>query len=152
MKNYECFLKRYFNYIADGRPVAVAELKSSDLCSQIHGAIYFYPTANNQGLMIVSAFFGLPENRWYDLFISDPCFSSRRTYSKDQPRTSRRGTYDSQTLIGIYGNDGCAFSAYYSEAIDRSSLVGRSLFLRERPSAVKGNNERLACGLIMTAN
>jgi hypothetical protein len=149
MKNYELFFIKHLNYITDRKPIAVAELKSSDLCSQIHGGIYFYQAASNQGLLIVSAFFGLPENMWYDLFIYDPCYSSGRTYTRDRPQISRNGIYDPKTLIGIYGNDGCAFSACYSEAFDKAYLVGRSLFLRKRPSVSKENNEPLACGLIM---
>ncbi len=149
MRSYDSFFKKYTKHISDNRPIAVAELKSSVLCSQIHGATYFYATQDSRGILIASVFFGLPENKWYDLCIYSPCSRGKRISYKEQPRLGCKSCCDPQALVGIYGNDGCAFSAYYSEAVDKSSLIGLSLLLMERSSSsTKDNFELLACGLI----
>ena len=150
MRKYDILIQKHLCRIVDGKAIAAAELKSYALCSQIHGEIYFYSYPDNRGILIASAFFGLPENKWYDVCICDPCSREKRIYSKEHMRTSTKHSPYTEALVSVYGNDGCALLVCYSEAIAKTSLIGCSLMLREKASSPSGKEiyERLACGLI----
>ena len=152
MKNYHSYIFETVSSLSKSLIYAEAELRGSVICPGINGATVFYRHVRENGIFVVSAVFGLPDDhgtRCYEMHVRGGPFPHPLQRNESLNALASGFHKDMLTLPDICGNGGFAFSVFYTEEIARSDLLGRSIAIFPKGSSSQKPDEALASGLIL---
>ena len=145
-------------------PYAHAKITGDANNPSLHGMAYFYPVPFG-GLLIETEVYGLPyENippysQFYGMHIHEtgdcslPFDKTGNHYNPNEfPHPRHAGD-----LLPLLGNEGYAYSVFYTDRIEVENIIGRSLIIHSAPddftTQPSGNSGvKIGCGVIMENN
>lgn len=143
-------------------PGAYAKIAGNRDNSSLHGIAYFYPVPFG-GILIETEVYGLPyENippysQFYGMHIHEtgncslPFDKTGNHYNPDGlPHPGHAGD-----LLPLLGNQGYAYSVFYTDQFMLQEIIGRSLIIHSAPddftTQPSGNSgDKIACGVILS--
>lgn len=150
MKKYHSYVSESLGLLTKNQLFAVAELRASALCPGINGATLFYSHPKEKGVFVAYLIFGLPDGAKtarYDIHIRGTCaypYPRNGAYLRACEERILR-------LPEVCGNGGFAISLFYTEELDKCSLLGKTVSIFQRGNAHAMQKDALACGLILPA-
>lgn len=158
----------FTNTIINKKPFAKAELSGGPLAPSITGTVSFYPAHN--GTLVVAEVYNLPKTVaptnstpsvnpfGFHLHEGDTC----EIGDPQDPFKAAKGHYNPTNMPHplhagdmpvLFGNDGYAFLAFFTDRFTPSQVIGRTVIIHENPddyrSQPAGNaGKRLACGVV----
>lgn len=165
--------KNYFsNMILARKPYAKADISGGSLAPDITGTVDFYAAHN--GTLVVAELYNLPKavtptsgsapvNPFgFHIHEGNTCEQGDRA----DPFQAAKGHYNPTNMPHplhagdmpvLFGNNGYAFMAFYTDRFTPGQVVGRTVIIHQNPddyrSQPAGNaGKRLACGVIKKVN
>ena len=145
------------------KPFASAEISGGEEYSDIHGYAWFFPSED--GMIVAAEVSGLPKG-------TAPCGSPVFGYhihsggkcsgDSTDPFSDTNGHLDTDScphpdhsgdMPPLFGNDGYAFSAFFTDRLEPWQIIGKTVVIHLSPDDYKtqpsGNSgKRIACGVI----
>ena len=159
----------YFaNTIIDKKPSARAEISGGPLAPSITGTVNFYPVYN--GTLVVAEVYNLPKTVapsngmppvnpfGFHIHEGNTC----ETGNPSEPFQAAGGHYNPTNaphplhagdMPVLFGNDGYAFLAFYTDRFKPAKVIGRTVIIHQNPDDYRSQpagdaGKRLACGVI----
>ena len=161
-------LQQYFHYLSQSTPDAYATMYGSASYPNIYGNVYFY--SMQKGSLVCVTVNGLPyqsdicSSRFFGFHIHEgmSCKNTAESISKKEFFPFVSGHLNPNNCIhpqhvgdlpSLLGNNGYAFSVFYSNQFTPEMVVGHTIILHHMPddfhSQPSGNSgEKIACGEI----
>lgn len=147
------------------RPQAVATIIGSRDFPDISGSVYFYQ--RKSGVIVVAEVFGLPRGNdectnpvfGFHIHSGNSCTGNEDDYFADSkghynPKDCPH-PYHAGDMPPLFGNNGYAFSAFFTDRFNVKEIVGRTVIIHSKaddfitqPSGNPGT--KIACGVIKT--
>ena len=141
-------------------PEAYAKIAGNADNPSLHGIAYFYPVPFG-GVMIETEVYGLPYDnvppygQFYAMHIHEtgdcslPFSNTGNHYNpKGLPHPAHAGD-----LLPLLGNEGYAYSIFYTDRFNLKDIIGRSMIIHSAPDDFTtqpsgGSGDKIACGVI----
>lgn len=145
-------------------PNAQADVRGSQNYPEIKGTVFFYQLSN--GVLLIAQIRGLPQGTaacspdifGFHIHEGDSC-----TGNSEDPFADARAHYNpggcphpahAGDLPPLFGNRGCAFSAFITDRFTVEEVIGRTVIVHSAPddftTQPSGNSgAKIACGKIM---
>ncbi len=143
-------------------PVAYAKITGNTDNPSLQGIAYFYPVAFG-GVLIETEVYGLPyENippysQFYGMHIHEAGNCSLPFDKTGDHYNPRRLTHPAHAgdLPPLLGNQGYAYSVFYTDRFGLPEIIGRSLIIHSAPddftTQPSGNSgKKIGCGVILS--
>lgn len=142
-------------------PSAYAKISGNADNPSLHGIAYFYPVPFG-GVLVETEVYGLPYknvppySQFYGMHIhetGDCSLPFDKTGSHYNPHGLPHPEHAGD-LLPLLGNDGYAYSVFYTDRFELPEIIGRSLIIHDSPddftTQPAGNSGvKIGCGVIM---